>query len=537
MSESRPFVPVITGTEAAFKELAATKKVLDLQQKNSYRQQEYITLLEGELDRTKSLVESKEEQLSTANSEIYEKTKKVLELESEVKTAHMEQTVFQRFAEQNKVLLVKFQEERKKCNELEEKILLLQQENNSLQVNVNTHTKLFGETEVNMTCTIRDLNHQLIIEKQAKDSIQDKLKQLQIEFNYLQNYLLHSDEKHVDEMSRTKQQDFKILLQVEDLNREYYKTKDMNENLLESLNQATVRGESLEQRLSFVATEAETMEEKMLIIYHENEKMKKEYFKNQHKLQKENISLQTNLNEARESISNLTRKCQSLLASNARLTALTGDSESICASTTSHSTLNSTSHSNSTPTSPGHVKRFQHFLQRDALIDDDSEINTATGTTSTATTTNLSVSESVPYTLTSPILGKRVLLSKYLMQISIASEKYKGGNFAASSLSSSVTSTSTSSSMLGDNERMSMLLQKEMMKIDLSRCGVTDEDIPQLIEWFHLIPIRNICFINLKKNLVTVTGLRHIVTWLLSLSPEEYTQRESTLVLDLSANK
>ena len=48
---------VVTGTEAAFKELAASKRILEIQQKENYKQQEYLSMVEGELDRTKKLVE------------------------------------------------------------------------------------------------------------------------------------------------------------------------------------------------------------------------------------------------------------------------------------------------------------------------------------------------------------------------------------------------------------------------------------------------------------------------------------------------
>lgn len=254
----------------ALEELAALKKVLNLQQHENYKQQEHIELLGGELDRTKDLVQVKQLEINILTDEVFDKSNKIEELGRKIEAQHVERSAFQRFAEQNKMLLLKLKDERMKSTDAQLEVQSLRGEVSELRFKLENTSQTFIQNEVKLTTTLGDLHQQLAAEKGIRERLEKEVTDLKSFVSALQQQLKFSEEYRCEQMNRSRQADYITIQRAEVLDSEYYKQRDINEKLENDLNQAVARGNILQDRLDSMTVEADRMEIeiKNLIVSH-----------------------------------------------------------------------------------------------------------------------------------------------------------------------------------------------------------------------------------------------------------------------------
>jgi hypothetical protein len=121
-------------------EVAATYKLLEMQQQETIKQQEHVTILESEIDLMKLTIENKQKKINGKNEDIYLKDEKIKELEKKLSTALIERSAFKILESQNVNLFNRFKEK-------EEKILSLEESLNRMQT-CQIDYKVLGEEKV-----------------------------------------------------------------------------------------------------------------------------------------------------------------------------------------------------------------------------------------------------------------------------------------------------------------------------------------------------------------------------------------------------
>lgn len=112
--------------QAMHDEVAATYKLLHMQQQETIKQQEHVTILEGEIDLMKLTIENKQKNINGKNELIYLKDEKIKELELKLSTSLIERNAFKVLESQNLNLFNRFKEKEEKISSLEEQLNRLQ---------------------------------------------------------------------------------------------------------------------------------------------------------------------------------------------------------------------------------------------------------------------------------------------------------------------------------------------------------------------------------------------------------------------------
>ena len=104
---------------SAQREVASIQKVLKMQQQDNINQVGQIQLLEGELDGLKIILEKKQKQIVKQQDEIIKRDGKIIELEGELAEMRVTRSAIKQFADQNTMLMEKYEEQRKVKDSLE----------------------------------------------------------------------------------------------------------------------------------------------------------------------------------------------------------------------------------------------------------------------------------------------------------------------------------------------------------------------------------------------------------------------------------
>lgn len=578
--------PVVTGTEAAFQELAASKKILEIQQKENYKQQEYLAMVEGELDRTKSLVEIKQNELDKLRVNYEQKCLIISELQEKIKTAQMQEQVFKRLTDQNKLLLDKYQDERNKCKALDDLSKSLGEENKLLTEQLHEHTGNYLSKEVGMSVTIRDLRAELLLSKSSLETAHVTIRTLEQQLMDIRKHLIFTEERRQDEVMRSRQKCFQALQQVDNLTINFHRANDNKEYLEEVLQHSTQQGDVLQHRLATVTGEVEDMEAKLMTIYELTEASKRDMQKEMQKLVRENSSLRQRVRELEvqvevagppkgkhdehEPVSRDAHDMSVAGADSGR--GAVGATPSPSKSPSPSPALKKLSIPPVSPMSPARPRTvdLSPFLGRSVsgpfpaslsgsrpaklskvgarastspLI--DSKIKKSSGRPTMAAKDPVRTSSMVGVGLggsgsdisisgeddtSQQQQGRRVLLSRYLQLLTQARNPSSSRIRAPPPLSPSLPPveplrTRQASSRGGD----------PAAHLDLSGVGLVDEDVPLVLDCLRpLLPRTS--SLSLQGNLLTESGMLSLATWIVSLPASEL-MRTQTLNLDLSSNR
>ena len=106
-------------------ELQAAQEVLALQQRDNYRFQDYVKILESEVDSLRELSEDKQKIINFQSIEIKKRDDRIRELEELVHHNKVDKHAFKAFEHQNLLLLDELKETKLKMDELEVEVRFL----------------------------------------------------------------------------------------------------------------------------------------------------------------------------------------------------------------------------------------------------------------------------------------------------------------------------------------------------------------------------------------------------------------------------
>jgi glycerophosphoryl diester phosphodiesterase len=106
-------------------EVRVAQEVLALQQKDNYRYQEHVKILDAEIDSLRKLLEEKQNVINTQNEVIIRKDDSIKQLEQELYDNRIEKHAFKTFEHQNVLLLEELRATKAQMEELEVEVRFL----------------------------------------------------------------------------------------------------------------------------------------------------------------------------------------------------------------------------------------------------------------------------------------------------------------------------------------------------------------------------------------------------------------------------
>jgi glycerophosphoryl diester phosphodiesterase len=106
-------------------EVRVAQEVLALQQKDNYRYQEHVKILDAEIDSLRKLLEEKQNVINMQNEVIIRKDDSIKQLEQELYDNRIEKHAFKTFEHQNVLLLEELRATKAQMEELEVEVRFL----------------------------------------------------------------------------------------------------------------------------------------------------------------------------------------------------------------------------------------------------------------------------------------------------------------------------------------------------------------------------------------------------------------------------
>jgi predicted RNase H-like nuclease (RuvC/YqgF family) len=106
-------------------ELRAAQEVLALQQKDNYKFQDHVKILDGEIDALKLILDEKQRVINKQNDALVAKDDRIRELEQKLYDNRIEKHALKTFEHQNMLLLEELKETKMKMEELEVEVRFL----------------------------------------------------------------------------------------------------------------------------------------------------------------------------------------------------------------------------------------------------------------------------------------------------------------------------------------------------------------------------------------------------------------------------
>jgi predicted RNase H-like nuclease (RuvC/YqgF family) len=106
-------------------ELRAAQEVLALQQKDNYKFQDHVKILDGEIDALRLILEEKQRVINKQNDTLVAKDDRIRELEQQLYDNRIEKHALKTFEHQNMLLLEELKETKMKMEELEVEVRFL----------------------------------------------------------------------------------------------------------------------------------------------------------------------------------------------------------------------------------------------------------------------------------------------------------------------------------------------------------------------------------------------------------------------------
>jgi hypothetical protein len=230
-------------------ELATAQKLLTIQQKDNYRFQEHVHLLDGEIDALKLLLEEKQLLINKKENEIDARSEQVRNLELELKAARLDIASFTTLADNFRALQQTLEN---KQIEIDQLTLTLQQtQKNAAEMEAFWKAKVNEDmlTEAKLTADIMLLTQSLSEITQKHNEADSEISNLRRHVSLLQQELKFTDETRSEQILRSRQTEYRTLHRADDLSQRLQRTIDEKETLQHTLDLSLFRGDILQQRL------------------------------------------------------------------------------------------------------------------------------------------------------------------------------------------------------------------------------------------------------------------------------------------------
>jgi hypothetical protein len=513
-------------TLAAFEsELKTARTLLKIQQQETYHCQEHLSLLNAEIDTLRSVVDEQQQAIHALNLQLQEKTDKVKSFEDTFDQFRVDKHALYELETQNSHLLERMKEKQRQLDdrEAENRYMLNHKDDATLAEEIRI--KKVAELQIVMPIEFSQLEAKLERARSTIDEYEITISALKVENEQLRGQLQWNDEVKRDQLSRSMQSEYKMLMQL-DQRDNIVKSLEVEKDTLQRV--ATVhqsRGDYIHRQFKESLKELDRTETVCGAVVDFVERDIAQLQGAQKLLRQENAVLQAESQLLHEIVSRsstqrsfnktfATAKRSSSSSSSLRLPAIFGNDTTGLLSPTSL---------NNFPT------KFTH----------SDKLN------STAPSSLQSDTQPI-------VVNKQWDFGEFSNAIEIVDMQDMKRQCLAKVLSTALIM------LPGAPELFNVTLPKN--NIDLSNMSLVDEDIdqvhnyiilnscmqssdlfsdnkPQIISEFRKISFQPVILIQLNDNRLTSEGLFKLVAWILSLSNEEIRDRPSPLTIDLSNNK
>ena len=249
--------------QAAADELHATLKVLTLQKEENYKSRDHISLLSGELDALKKVVDNKQLMINKRDKKIAELEDKIVELEEKIREITIERAAFKVLEDQNGDLLKRYHAHVKEIEALEKSNKALQADQGDVRSYADNKLSKAVETEVLLQAEIQSLKLQLSAAEIAKTAAEAERTKLESLVTDLKKSLQMVNELRVEQVNRSRVTEYKTLRRIDELSSKFVHERDEKDKMRETVRLAQMRGDLLEERLAN-ALDAKQEEQQMV---------------------------------------------------------------------------------------------------------------------------------------------------------------------------------------------------------------------------------------------------------------------------------
>jgi len=376
------------------------------------------------------------------------------------------------------------------------------------------HTLKVAATEIILSSQYLDLSNKYEKTVAALNEKSALIEKLFGKVHDLEKKLTWSEEMRHDQVSRSRQSEYRSLSKLEDTSIRYYKALDDKEIIENSLQIQATRGDLIQYQLNTTTAEFDKTQQIFGDIVDAAEHSVAESKKNELRLVAENraLELQLDLNKAAlKKVVSTHRKAFQTTPFDRSISQLMDRPRSKSSSSkvrglksANLGLLSATLSSLPSPlkTSSSTIDLFPHSHTLSHTAPSSSPLTHTLGSTGSpfprdAQTARVNRLEDSLLTDTQSL--KRSFLTKYF-QLLLTSD-----------------------------------FQGASRRLDLSQCDLCDADFLKAIEWLRLVRLGGVESLDLKHNGLTGSSLGALITWLVSLAPAD-TQRSAPLLLDLKYN-
>ncbi len=497
---------------SAQNEVLSIRKVLVIQQEENERYRKHNVLLSAEIDGLRVIVEKKQKQINQLTSTVSNHEYSIQSLEQKIVDITVDTSAIKEYADQNTMLLGKFEKLKKEKDTKIVEIGKLCDETHDLKEIARKKAQALLQSEAGLITDLNKTNEKLIAAVARKNAAEDEMNVYKERSGFLLKNLKQSEDTRIAQVERSRQSEYRTLKRTEELLESLRKVESDKEQVGKTLELATYRGDKLQESLIDALDEVDESKNLAMSAIERVENIGGSSRLRERLMQKEIESLKLELDHSKRTVKELFSKTSRLEESvkMGSKGAVGSRRQNASANSNSISTIDKKSSTFARP--PARLHLNSPRTPRDDFIALDSSISD----------------------------GESLYVPSQLSSLSISATGAGAGKGKLPSPPSHVFDTLTVSAsadvdlrpdgrqrlLLNYVETFASLLSRgeNGASLHLARCGLLDDDLLKLLDRLRYISLSTVQSIDLRGNQLTDAGADYITTWLLGLKGSDFTR-------------
>lgn len=194
------------------------QNMLQLQTNENARNEEFILLLNQEIDSLKLIIEDKQYLINTLEKTISDQEDKLSVLEKQVESNRLDNLALYQLDQQNQQLLSKLQETQKLLEEANIENRFISEQRHDLLYSNELKIEKMKELEISLPIEISKLQSEVDYFRNRENELTEEVVYLRQENEHLKVYIKWNDELKLDQLARSKQAEYKTLMELDEMN-------------------------------------------------------------------------------------------------------------------------------------------------------------------------------------------------------------------------------------------------------------------------------------------------------------------------------
>lgn len=460
-----------TTSQSALNEVEAIQKVLKIQQQENYKYKDHTKMLDAEIDSLKEIMARKQADINARDETIRKRDDTIFQLRETLDRTRKENEKLKSQAEQSMFLSEKLRKEQSKLDDLTRENAKLKDENVYLSESLGIKTDTAVEIDARFQATLSEIKAQYLNEKEARKKSDTAVQVCQTKIFELSQKLKYVDDLRHEELSRSRQTEYKTMMKSESLIAELQEARDEKEKLSDVLELSNFRGDMLQTRLTSVLHETDDTKAAAVQALGKLEDVTALSRLRERALLRENDKLASKLSETTKSLQVITDKFKKIRQSSSK--------GNVSASTRKLSRMAANTPQ---PFSP-RITASGYNLQLDEIDDTGTQklVQDLADNNRISTSFDIVGGQQV---------GKQRILGRYM---SLLGE------------------------CLSNISEVPFDIQLLLSALDFSDSSLDDEEFSEIFKWIRLIRLDCLAAIDFSKNLITDASLHTLFVWITSL--------------------